>query len=212
MSQTIKKPELKAVFFDLDGVLIDTYRVWYHLFNQTLEYFGYRPITLRTFAQNWGQSTEEDVRIFMPDVKLNDVVTFFSKNFIKFIKYMKVNKDARKALAGLKSNGLKIGCLTNSHRDITEFEIRKSGLDKYFDIVITADDVKRPKPDPEMILKACKKLRVKKNEIIFIGDTMTDLKTAESARCLFVGYRMKTKLNIKNLRELDRLIAKKFLL
>lgn len=202
--------KIKAILFDLDGVLVDTYKVWYHLFNQTLKHFGYQPINLKTFAQNWGQSTEEDVQIFMPEVKLSDVVKYFSENFSKFINYMKVNPEAEAVLKKLKKSGLKIGCITNSHKNITKLEIRKSDLSDLIDIIVTADDVKRPKPDPEMLLKACKKLKVKTNEIVFIGDTPTDLKTAKSARCIFIGYRIRTMLNIKNLGDLIPLLKRKF--
>lgn len=204
--------KIRAILFDLDGVLVDTYKVWYKLFNQTLKHFGYKPINLKTFARNWGKSTEEDVRIFMPDVKINEVVKYFSNNFLKFIRYMKINQDARTTLKNLKKFGLKIACITNSHRDITRFEIKKSHLEEFFDVVITADDVTKPKPDPEMLFKACKKLKVKIDEVIFVGDTPTDLKTAKKSRCLFIGYRMKNEFHIKNLSELIPLIKKKFLI
>ncbi|MEO0216728.1 MAG: HAD family hydrolase [candidate division WOR-3 bacterium] len=205
-----KENKIKAILFDLDGVLVDTYKVWYYLFNDTLEHFGYKPIDLKTFAQNWGKSTEEDVKIFMPGVKLRAVVEYFSGNFSRFLGLMKVNTQAHTVLTQLKKAGLKIGCITNSHRQITQRELRSAHLKHLIDVIITADDVKKPKPDPEMLLKACRKLGVKTSEIIFIGDTPTDLKTANSARCIFIGYRIRTMLNIKNLEDLLPLIKRKF--
>jgi len=196
----------KVILFDLDGVLVDTYKVWFRLFNKTLKHFGYKTIPLKVFAQNWGKSTEEDVRIFMPKVKLKDVKRYFSINFPKFTKYMKVNPEAKIILSKLKKMGLKVGCITNSHRDITQLEIKIAGLKNFFDAVITADDVKRPKPEPDMLFKVCKRLRVKVNEVIFIGDTQTDLKTAEKAGCIFIGYRIQSKLRIKKLSEIIPLI------
>ncbi|MEO0206778.1 MAG: HAD-IA family hydrolase, partial [candidate division WOR-3 bacterium] len=147
---------------------------------------------------------------FMPEVKLKDVIKYFSENFSKFIRYMKVNPEAEAVLKKLKKSGLKIGCITNSHKNITKLEIRKSDLSDLIDIIVTADDVKKPKPDPEMLLKACRKLGVKTSEIIFIGDTPTDLKTANSACCIFIGFRIRTMLNIKNLGDLIPLIKRKF--
>ena len=122
---------------------------------------------------------------------------------------MKTNPEAKIALNRLKKMGLKIGCITNSHRDITAVEIEKSGLKKFFDVVITADDVKKPKPAPDMLLKACKKLKVRIEEIAFIGDTQTDRLTAEKIHCTFIGFRMNTALKIKNLSELIPLIKNK---
>ncbi len=194
--------DLKAVLFDLDGVLVDTYKVWFWLFNKTLKHFGYKPITLKVFAQNWGQSTEEDVRIFMPEIKLKDVIRYFSLNFPKFTKYMKVNQEAKQVLKKLKKMGLRIGCVTNSHRDITKLEIEKSGLKNFFDIIITADDVKKPKPAPDMLVKAIKNLKVKPDEVIFVGDTKTDLITGENTGCIFVGYKIKSRFRISSLKQL----------
>ncbi|MEO0190107.1 MAG: HAD-IA family hydrolase, partial [candidate division WOR-3 bacterium] len=145
-----------------------------------------------------------------PGVKLRAVVEYFSGNFSRFLGLMKVNTQAHTVLTQLKKAGLKIGCITNSHRQITQRELRSAHLKHLIDVIITADDVKKPKPDPEMLLKACRKLGVKTSEIIFIGDTPTDLKTANSARCIFIGYRIRTMLNIKNLEDLLPLIKRKF--
>jgi hypothetical protein len=67
----------------------------------------YNPITLIVFAQNWGQSTEEYVRIFMPKTKYKDVKRHFSMNFHKFLKYMKVKPKVKIVLSKLKKLGYK---------------------------------------------------------------------------------------------------------
>lgn len=197
-----KGQKIKAILFDLDGVLVDTYKVWFRLFNKTLKHFGYQPITLKVFAENWGQSTQEDVRIFMPEIKLKDVKRYLSINFPKFMKYMKVNPEAIEVLKKLKKMGLKIGCVTNSHCDITKLEIEKSGLKKFFDVVITADDVKKPKPAPDMLVKAIKNLKGKSDNVIFVGDTKTDLIAGENAGCIVVGYNIKNRVKISSLKQI----------
>jgi HAD superfamily hydrolase (TIGR01509 family) len=59
----------------------------------------------------------------------------------------------------------------------------------FFDLVITAADVKNPKPHPESIEKILAKLNLKKKEAVFIGDSEVDRQAAESAGVKFIAYK-----------------------
>jgi HAD superfamily hydrolase (TIGR01509 family) len=97
---------------------------------------------------------------------------------------------------------LHIGCVTNSHRRLVTRTLRNTALLDYFEAIITADDVLRPKPAPDMILKVCRELGVMPSSAVFVGDTETDLIAAARAGCIFVGYQMDTSISIKGLEEL----------
>ncbi len=56
--------DLRAVLFDLDGVLVDSYRVWFHLLNGAAKELGYPPISPEVFQSCWGQGIEADVEKF----------------------------------------------------------------------------------------------------------------------------------------------------
>ena len=202
------KPRVKTILFDLDGVLVDSYKYWFHLFNKTLKHFGHKPVSLKVFGRHWGQSTEKDIRIFMSERTLPEVKRYFTRHISDFAVHIKGNTQAREILRQLKKNGYSLGCVTNSHRRITILELKTTGLKKYFKIVLTADDVRKPKPDPEMLITACKELGSKPSATIFIGDTKTDLQAGRKAGCIVIGYRTGKGLRIDSLGQLCSLIRR----
>jgi HAD superfamily hydrolase (TIGR01509 family) len=192
---------IKAILFDLDGVLVDSYLAWFALFNQTLNHFGFPGITEAVFRRHWGQSTEEDVRIFMPGRKLDEIRDYFLVRFIDFVDQVIVNPQAIQVLDKLSKRGLKLGCITNSHREIVNAVLGSNRLDCFFKVILTADDLP-PKPAPDMLVKACDHLEVTPAQTVFVGDTATDIKAAEAAGCAFVGYRFEAGNKITALKDL----------
>ncbi len=138
----------------------------------------------------------------MPERTLEEVKEYFTRNLTKYMKCMKVNPRAARVLRRLKQKGFLLGCVTNSHRRITALELRATKLKRFFDAIVTADDVKRPKPAPEMLIRACRILNVPIRQTIFIGDTRTDLAAGKKAGCRVIGYRIKSRVTIRYLDEL----------
>jgi len=198
---------IKAVLFDLDGVLIDSYPGWFRLFNDALNHFGFEQITEMTFRKHWGQSTEEDVRIFMPGKTVDQVRTYFQKHFPQYLSYLKVNPMAMRTLHALSELGLKLACVTNSHRKIVLEILDIYRLAGYFEIILTVDDVKNPKPAPDILLEACRLLGVELNQALFIGDTLIDKKAGDRAGLFFVGYRIKADTTVDKLSDFYNLLA-----
>lgn len=194
-----RQKNVQAVLFDLDGVLIDSYHAWYRQFNDALKHFGHKPISQRVFRQHWGQSTEEDVRIFMPERTVAEVKNYFSRHFDEYISYLEVDPYARQVLQKMKRMRLKLGCVTNSHRDIVTKILKNTRLEKFFEVVITADDVENPKPAPDMLVRACQHLKVAPRNTLFVGDTLTDMQAGKRAGCVVIGYKTRAKLSVKNL-------------
>ena len=190
-----------AVLFDLDGVLINSFTSWYHLFNRTLRHFGYEPITQQVFSAHWGQSTDEDVRIFMPRQKVDEVKQFFSNHYKEYIQFITLNPSAHEVLKKIKVLNLKLGCVTNSHRDIVEEILRTKHIQPFFQAVITADDVTEPKPAPEMLLKACVQLQAAPAHTVFCGDTPTDMQAGKDAGCIVIGYETPGTIQVNSLND-----------
>lgn len=199
--------EVNAVLFDLDGVLIDSFDTWFHIFNDTLERFGFSKISRAEFRKHWGQSTAYHVQKYMPRVSVEDVRKYLEHIYPAYAqKHLTVDSSARPTLLLLAKKGFKTACITNSHKMMTDTIIKKYSLDICFHTVVTADDTKRPKPSPDMLFLACKLLGTPPERCIFIGDTETDMRAGKSAGCITIGYR-KTVGTAGKINALDELIA-----
>ena len=70
----------RAILFDLDGVLIDSYWVWFHLLNQTARELGYPEISDEVYRTTWGQSTTADRDAFFPRHEVAEIEAFYDEN------------------------------------------------------------------------------------------------------------------------------------
>ena len=62
------------------------------------------------------------------------------------------------------------------------------GIEKFFDVLMTAEKYSKPKPNPEPLLLALKKLNLKPDQVVYIGDTQIDADAAKAAGITFIHY------------------------
>jgi HAD superfamily hydrolase (TIGR01509 family) len=73
-------------------------------------------------------------------------------------------------LSRLKAEGYRLAVCSNSIRDSLAMMIHQSGLDEYFDFLVSNEDVKKPKPDPEIYLSAIARIGVPASEVLIVED------------------------------------------
>ena len=178
------------IIFDLDGTLIKS----------NIDYEGIR-IELREVLESI-VSTEEFEYISSSYRSILELIAFIEKNdergnilqnsweFIedqelKGYENALIEDDVFPTLDKLKELNHIITILTNNSRKLTDFGLEKYGLRKYFEYVLTRDEVSNPKPDPEGLLKTIKYFNKNKEETIFIGDSWLDAETAINAGIKF---------------------------
>ncbi len=193
------KKEVEAVLFDLDGVLIDSKNYWFHVFNDTRLNFGLKKISKNEFGRIFGISTQNAVKKYFVGKTVDEIVQSYRKDFKKRISCIKLNQSSIPALEKLKGQGIKLCIITNSPKFMVSSILGKFGLKKYFDAVITMEDVKKSKPAPDMALKACKILKVRPKGTILVGDTKNDMIAGKRAGCTTVGYKVKGDYEINDL-------------
>jgi HAD superfamily hydrolase (TIGR01509 family) len=88
----------------------------------------------------------------------------------------------------LKAKGILRAVNTNRTTSM-KYILERFHLEPFFDMVVTALDVTRPKPDPESIEKIVQKFNLNKEETVFIGDSEVDQQTARSAGIKFISYK-----------------------
>jgi HAD superfamily hydrolase (TIGR01509 family) len=107
-----------------------------------------------------------------------------------YIVYLKMEPHLFQTLEKLKEKGILRVINTNRTTSMKHI-MEKFNLGPYFDMVMTALDVKNPKPHPESVEKIIAALRLKKEETVFVGDSDVDKQTAESSGVTFIAYKNK---------------------
>ena len=194
---------MKAILFDLDGVLIDSFDFLWITFNETLEKFGKRRVSKREYKKKfWGHDLKSNFGKFGLG---EDAIKYRKAQYKSHIKEIRVFPEARKILESL-SKKIKLGLITNSRSDVVHKILEYFNLKNYFDVIFTGDDVDKEKPDPEMIIKACKSLGLDPSEVIVVGDTRSDVLAGKSAGCTVVGLNVESDFKIKRLPELVKFV------
>lgn len=202
----MREREVKAVLFDMDGVLVDSLDAWCYTFNDTLRHFGLKTIPRKEFIKDFGAPIEHDVKKYFNGKTVKEVEHAYNLKFKQSMKYLRLFPEAVDALEKLKRSKVKIGLITNSTRFIVSAILHHFRLKNYFQAIVTMDDVKRRKPNPEMILKACKILKVKPKNTILVGDTKNDILAGKRAGCVTVGYKINGEYRIDRLSSITRFL------
>ena len=91
----------------------------------------------------------------------------------------RIFEDTVPSLKRLKESGYKMGVVTNTSVDATNLMLTRHEIKDFFEVIVTREDVKRLKPDPEGILIAIERLKAK--DFYFVGDLIHDSQAAKKA-------------------------------
>ncbi len=202
-----KNVELKAILFDLDGVLIDSFDAWHNVFNDLRKTINLKPISKEEFKKAaWGGFATKKSRKYLNYKEITDFKEEYSKSAEKHTKTIKLMTGAREIIQKVKDKKIKIGLVTNTLRAQAEEILDRLGVKSSFDSIVAGGDVHRLKPYPDPVIKLCKNLGVGPQEAILVGDTQNDYKAGKSAGCVVVGFNTKGDLMISRLEDLEQLL------
>lgn len=179
---------IKAVLFDMDGVLIDAKDWHYEALNRALDLFGMaidRDAHLATYD---GLPTRRKLEMLSKSkglpIKLHSFLNDLKQGYTMELAYSlcKPNFAHQRALSRLKSDGLKIAVCSNSVRGSIELMMRLSNLDKYLDLIVSNQDVTRAKPDPEMYETAMARFGLSPHECLILEDNEHGIAAARSSK------------------------------
>ncbi|MCX6803284.1 MAG: HAD family hydrolase [Candidatus Diapherotrites archaeon] len=170
---------IKAVLLDLDGTLIDSIPLIMASDAAAIKYAGYK--VTKQKLRELSQFHSRDIAYYLMDSKktsfdLFSFVEYRRKSFVKLLRKHKARKlwfkDSKSFLEEM-SNRFFLAVITGSrHMFVNEVFDKKTR--NYLKFILTSDDVEHKKPDIEPLLKAINKLRLKKEEVVFIGDSIQD--------------------------------------
>lgn len=179
---------MDAVLFDLDGTILDTNELIIETFLHILKDRTSKPLTREFISANMGLALKDQLRFFTGREDVDDLVPIYREyNIRRHNDLVTAFPHVLEVLAQLKEHGCRIGVVTNKARVTTEMGLRHTGIDAYVDEVLTVDDVRNPKPDPEMIVRMMDKLGTAPERTLMVGDSHYDILAAHRAGVRAVG-------------------------
>lgn len=178
---------IKAILFDMDGVLIEAKDWHYEALNQALDLFGMpidRHAHLATFD---GLPTKRKLQILetthgLP-VQLHGFINEIKQSFTESITYSlcRPTFHHQYALSKLKSRGYKIAVCSNSIRATVALMMKLSKLESYIDLQLSAEDVTKAKPAPDIYVEAMRRLNVAPEECLIVEDNDHGVQAAQAS-------------------------------
>jgi beta-phosphoglucomutase len=197
---------IKAVIFDMDGVLIEAKDWHYEALNKALALFGHEISRLDHITTYDGLPTRRKLEMLTIERGLPRELHGFI-NEMKQLYTMEIIHTQCKpcfnheyALSSLKAQGYKIGLASNSIRTTIEIMMEKAYLASYFDAKFSNEDVSNPKPDPEIYLKAMKTLCVEPAETLIVEDNENGVRAAISSGAHVLVVRSVNEVTLGNIK------------
>lgn len=186
------KLAINCVIYDCDGVLFDSLEANRRLYNHICVSMGRGPITEEELSYCHMHTVYDSIhRLFPQDAEIEARAVEFLKDRVDlrdFIQYLRMEPHVLETLAALKEKGIRTAISTNRTTSMKHI-MERFTLRPCFDMVVTALDVDRPKPDKESVEKILLGLKVKDETTLYVGDSEIDLRTAEASGVRFVAYK-----------------------
>ena len=188
------KRTLQAVIFDLDGVIVDTFELYYQANKMVADKLGV-PFTIEDNEQFRGIGRNEIIDALAN--KSNKTVSLREKAMLaheknRYYQQLIENMDEQSVLPGMKEliielsrNKIKIGIASSSTNG--EVVLHKVGLFSYMDYIVDPKTLLKGKPDPEIFLLAAEALRVSEENCAAIEDGMAGMKAIHSTKMFSIG-------------------------
>lgn len=178
---------IKAVFFDLDGTVIDTNALILESFRHTFRTKLHLDIPDETIYSFFGEPLHTTLSRYEGNVE-ELLTTYRTFNHAHHDTMVRPFEGTEETLKELKAMGLLLGIITSKRRMLAERGLEFFRIRQYFDVVITPEDTEEHKPTAAPLLKACEVLGVTDpRETIMVGDSTFDLLCGKNAEAKTVG-------------------------
>lgn len=183
---------IKAVIFDMDGLMIDSERVTFEGYqhvlakeNLTMSEEKYKTLLGKPVKAVHDLFKEDYGPQYDVDQIIKDVHAYIAKRFET--EGIPLKPGLVELLKYLKENNYKTIIATSSHRNRVDLIVKQAQIDQYFDDSICGDEVTKGKPNPEVFLKACQKLQVSPQDALVLEDSESGINAAYNAEIKVIG-------------------------
>jgi HAD superfamily hydrolase (TIGR01509 family) len=179
--------KIKAIIFDMDGVLIDAKDWHYQALNKALQLFGIEISRYDHLVTFDGLPTKDKLKMLSMEnnlpLELHSFINEMKQQYTMEIVYANCKPKFyhQYALSTLRKDNYKIAVCSNSIKNSIQVMMEKAGLINYLEFFLSNQDVKNGKPDPEMYILAIQKLGLAPHECLIVEDNPNGIKAAEAS-------------------------------
>ncbi len=182
-------PEIQTVLFDLDGTLLDSVDLIVDSYHHTLATHSLQPMTREEILAGLGTT------LYAVFGRMTEDAATVAAWVATYREYNLAHHDARAAaypgavemVRRIKAGGKRLGLVTSKNRGGAERGLALMGLQGVMELIVGADDVVKPKPDPEPVLLALERLGESPETALFVGDSHHDIYSGRAAGVLTAG-------------------------
>lgn len=183
---------MKAVIFDMDGVIIDSEPVHFQLERELLEEFGgnffrekHGSFLGTTDYHMWSSYK----KLFSLKASVEEIIEIKKERFCKKIPEIELVDNFMEFMLMLYEKGYKMALASSNNRKAVDAVVERFNLDKYFNFIISGEDVSKGKPDPEIFLTAANNMKVEPKERLVIEDATNGVMAAKAAGMKCIGLK-----------------------
>ncbi len=178
----------KAIIFDMDGTLVSSLPVIFHCENEISRKYLQTSLTLEDVISKFGPPAHTIIRDMTR--KLSDEVQ--SRAVADYYECYRTHVSSRglvfpgitDLLRKIKVSGRRLALFTGVEKNMMEYTLNPLKLVDFFEVRITADDIRKSKPDPEGINLALSRIKANAKESMYIGDSPSDIIAGKRAGVL----------------------------
>ncbi len=183
------KPKKPILLFDLDGTLLDTEKAIIASYSQVLK--EYRPemdVTQEELLALLGPTLSSGFSKYLKPEEVEGAIQRYRElNISLHPTHVSIIDGAKEVIDQLKQDGYRVGIVSSKKKDVCILGLSLFGMQDEFETIIGHDEVAKHKPDPEGIFSACKAMGVGHDDVVYVGDSATDVLAAQNAAVYSIG-------------------------
>jgi HAD superfamily hydrolase (TIGR01509 family) len=176
---------ISAFIFDMDGTLLESTKIDYNAWVMLFGEYGSDFVSFDEYRKLLGVKSIDIIKEYL--TLEGDGLDMALKKRLQFIKDIIEEEGlmavpyAEQFLIDAKNASFKMALATGARQEKMETVLGKVGLGKYFDVIVTGDDVRKGKPDPALFLEAAKRLGIEPSQAIVVEDAENGISAAKNA-------------------------------